>query len=75
MVGRELTSNETNATLPETALKLAYWGVKRLARWIMFSNHPLTIVLPNKECVLIVKDREVHHKVKALIIGLDMYRV
>jgi hypothetical protein len=40
----------------------------------MFSPHPLTIVLPNPECVLLIRDREVHHKIKALTIGLSMYR-
>ncbi len=40
----------------------------------MFSPHPLTIILPNPECVLLIRDREVHHKIKALTIGLSMYR-
>jgi hypothetical protein len=74
MVGRELTTTEASATLPEVALKVASWGVKRLSRWVMFSPHPLTIVLPNPECVLLIRDREVHHKIKALTIGLSMYR-
>jgi hypothetical protein len=74
MVGRELTTTEASATLPEVALKVASWGVKRLSRWVMFSPHPLTIILPNPECVLLIRDREVHHKIKALTIGLSMYR-
>ena len=74
MVGRELTTTEASSTLPEVALKVASWGVKRLSRWVMFSPHPLTIVLPNPECVLLIRDREVHHKIKALTIGLSMYR-
>ena len=39
----------------------------------MFSPHPLTIALPSPDCLILVKDREVHHKIKALTIGLDMY--
>jgi hypothetical protein len=74
MVGRELTTTEASGTLPEVALRVASWGVKRLSRWVMFSPHPLTIVLPNPECVLLIRDREVHHKIKALTIGLSMYR-
>ena len=74
MVGRELSNTEASATLPEVALRVAYWGVKRLSRWVMFSPHPLTIILPNPECVLLIRDREVHHKMIALIIGLDMYK-
>jgi hypothetical protein len=74
MVGRELTTTEASGTLPEVALRVASWGVKRLSRWVMFSSHPLTIVLPNPECVLLIRDREVHHKIKALTIGLGMYR-
>ena len=74
MVGRELKSKETHATLPEAALKVASWGVKRLSRWVMFSPHPLTISLPNAECLLLVRDKEIHHKLKALVIGLHMYR-
>lgn len=74
MVGRELTSTEASSTLPEVALKVASWGVKRLSRWVMFSPHPLTIILPNPECVLLIRDREVHHKIKALTIGLSMYQ-
>jgi hypothetical protein len=74
MVGRELTTTESGATLPEIALRIASWGVKRLSRWVMFSPHPLTIVLPNSECILLIRDKDVHHKIKALIIGLSMYR-
>ena len=37
MVGRELSANEINLTSPELALKVAYWGMKRLCRWFMFS--------------------------------------
>jgi RNase H-like domain found in reverse transcriptase len=37
MVGRELKLREAGATLPEAALKVASWGVKRLSRWVMFS--------------------------------------
>jgi hypothetical protein len=40
----------------------------------MYSPHPLTIILPNSECVLLIRDKEVHHKIKALTIGLSMYR-
>jgi hypothetical protein len=74
MVGRELKPKEAGATLPEAALKVASWGVKRLSRWVMFSPHPLTISLPSPECLLLVRDREVHHKLKALVVGLSMYR-
>ena len=74
MVGKELSTTEASATLPEVALRVASWRVKRLSRWVMFSPHPLTIILPNPECVLLICDREVHHKMKALIIGLDMYK-
>jgi hypothetical protein len=74
MVGRELKSKEAHATLPEAALKIASWGVKRLSRWVMFSLHQLAISLPNAECLLLVHDKEIHHKLKALVIGLHMYR-
>ena len=74
MVGRELQSKEVNATLPEAALRMASWGVKRLSRWVMFSPHPLIISLPSPECLLLVRDREVHHKLKAIVVGLSMYR-
>ena len=60
--------------LPQTALRVAVWGVKRLARWVMFTPHILTITLPCPEFLLLVRDREAHHKLKALVVGLSMYR-
>ena len=56
------------------ALRIESLGVKRLSRWVMFSPHPLTIVLPNSECILLIRDKDIYHKIKALIIGLSMYR-
>lgn len=75
MVGRELTSTEQAMTGPELCLRIAYWGIKRLARWVMFTQFPLSVVLPDKECLVLIRDRDVHHKIRALIIGLSMFGV
>jgi hypothetical protein len=63
MVGRDLTTAEESWTYAEQVLGLACWGVKRLFRWTGFFPR-VTIVLPRQHCMLLVRDKGVHAKLR-----------
>lgn len=70
MVGRDLTEAETKWTRPEQLLAVAVWGIRRLSNWIAFARYGVTIVLPTTECMILVRDKGVHAKLRALILEL-----
>ena len=74
-VGRELTARELAKTPPEQMLILAAWGMRRLSRWVMFARAGVVVVLPTSECLVLAKDKEVHYRLRAVALELDMYGV
>lgn len=56
-------------------LLLACWGVRRLARWILYAPEGVTVVLPSSECMVLAEDRTVHPRLRAVVIELGMYGV
>ena len=39
----------------------------------MFSAHPFTRRVPDQACLTMIRDKETHHRLRALVIELDMY--
>lgn len=74
LVGRDLTLQECSWTYPEQVLALACWGMRRLHRWTGFVPR-VSIVLPQQHCLLLVKDKAVHARLRALVLELAMYGV
>lgn len=69
-----MTSAEVSWTYPEQVLAMACWGMRRLFRWTGFVPR-VTVVLPRQHCLLLVKDKAVHAKLRALVLELGMYGV
>ena len=74
LTGRELTARESAATHPEALLMLASWVIKKWTRWTSFAAG-VVVVLPVDEAMVLVRDRDVHARMRAVMLGLDMYGV
>jgi hypothetical protein len=75
MVGRDLSEAEQKLTTPEQLLAMAVWGMRRLSGWLSFAAGGVSVVLPSKECLLLVKDKQVHARLRAYVLELQMYGV
>ena len=49
--------------------------MKRLASWVFAAQAGCTIMLPSSESHLLIKDKTVHHRLRAYILELEMYGV
>lgn len=74
MVGKDLSEAEKKLTAPEQLLALAVWGMKRLSGWLNFSTL-VTIVLPSQDCMVLLRDKRVHARLRAYVLELQMYGV
>ena len=73
MSGRPATAAELNAIRPKALLSIAVWGIRRFARWTCAATE-LVVGVPERECLLLCSDKEVHPKLRAQVIELEMYR-
>ena len=74
LVGRDLTAGELSWTYPEQLLALACWGMRRLYRWVGFVPK-VTMAIKEEACLLLVRDKNVHARLKAHVLELGMYGV
>ncbi len=74
LVGRDLTAGELSWTYPEQLLALSCWGMRRLYRWVGFVPK-VTVAIKEEACLLLVRDKNVHARLKAHVLKLGMYGV
>lgn len=68
ILGRELTPSELGRSEVESLLALVHWSLRKLRVYTQFTH--TTIFLPEASMFKIIKDKEVHHSIRAKVLDL-----
>ncbi len=72
MVGRRMLLTEQKMTHLEQLVGVASWGLRQMGGLLCFAPE-IVVSLPWQEQVTCVQDKEVHQRLRAKLLDLDMY--
>ena len=74
MTGRRLLITELKGSETEVLISIAAWAVRKFKQYTLNATK-IQVVLPWKEQVALVKDLDVHIRLRAKLLDLALYNV